>query len=378
MRAPVAATAWVVASVPASAGAAGRIPAGSEVVRIDASGRASLSEGLAAAGAPAVRHDGARVLFVARERADGTESVLECAPDGSGRRVLVAAAEDCTGAAWLPDGRIVWSARVQGSGAASPHALHVGKGDGTPGERITFGNDDTEPTVLSDGRILFASARAAETGARSVLCTVHPDGSGLAPFHAAALPLARPRQLPSLDVECVETAPDGTRRRVVLDWDAPSRRLADPPAADPPALRPAGGERWGDVVPLAARTRPQGHLSSVKPALRFGTLVAVDARSGGRGAAVRFRTGNAVLGPVPLERDGSFSVRLPADRPFRTEILDATGAVVAGETGAVWVRPGETRLCVGCHDDVETGPPNVRPVALTKDPADLANAEDRR
>lgn len=369
--AAVAPTSWIVAS-------SGMSGTGPVLVRIDSAGRTPLSDGLVTAQAPSVRHDAQRVAFSGRARDGEPLAIFDCAPDGSDRRVAVRAAGDCTGAAWLPDGRIVYAARVDGGAGESRQALFVAKGDGTPGDRITWGNDDSQPTVLSDGRILFVSARATGAAPRSLLCTVHPDGTGLAPFHAGPLPVARPRQLPSLDVECVETAADGTSRRVVLSWDAPMTRLADAPVAPGPAAGPHPGETWTDVVPVAPRPRPQGHLSSVKPALKFGTLVAVDARHGGRGTAVRFRWGDAVLGSAPLERDGSFSVRLPADRPFRTEVIDAAGAVVAGETGAMWVRPGETRICVGCHDDVETGPPNVRPVALTKEPVDLASRESDR
>lgn len=346
-------TAWIAAETS---------PGASRIVVVSASGVRSISDGVLDAAYPSLRHDAARVMFVGRESAGAPRVVFDAAADGSDRRVAVRTDGDISGADWLPDGRIVVSCAVVGG-----RSLFVAKGDGSAPERISWGLDDADPSVISDGRIVFSAARPQDGDVRRVICTIHPDGTGLAPFHTAASRAARPRQLASLDVEVL----DGDAR-VVVSWDVPSQRVADAPAAPTlPASAPAGA-MWHDITPIVARTRPQGHLSSVKPALKSGTLVSVDARSGGRGAAVRFVGAGAPLGPVPLEADGSFSVRLPANAPWRTEILDAAGAVVAAESGPMWVRPGETRLCVGCHDDVETGPPNRRPLALRKDPVDLA------
>jgi hypothetical protein len=86
---------------------------------------------------------------------------------------------------------------------------------------------------------------------------------------------------------------------------------------------------------------------------------------------VRVRAGERVLGGAPLAEDGSFHLRLPPDTPLRVELLDAAGAVVAAERDPIWMRPNEVRGCVGCHDDPQTGPPNVRPAAVARDPVDL-------
>lgn len=79
------------------------------------------------------------------------------------------------------------------------------------------------------------------------------------------------------------------------------------------------------------------------------------------------------LGVVPVEADGSFYANLAGDVPFYIETLDAAGAVVGTMRAWTWVRAGDQRGCVGCHEDRELAPQNrttdalrrARPVSLT-------------
>lgn len=350
-----------------------RYPDGAQLVRIGPDGaRSVLSEGLAAAGAPCVHHEGGKLLFVGREAAGGPFRVYECAADGTGRRVAVDHGADCVRAAYLPDGRIVYAAARSGiaplDGNVRPTALFVANGDGSPGAPITFGTDlDTDPTVLTDGRVLFASWRPSrEGGGRLGLFTVHPDGTGYAPFHLAEVHTVYPVQQRDGDVRFLCGGDDGgagAGRERVVAWDAPLTVSGD---AD------AGGE----AVSLAPRPRPQGHLSALKPDVAHGTIVCVDARATGAAAATQFQvtTGGGervVLGRAPLADDGSFIARVPSDVPLLLQLLDASGTPVRAEQGPFWVRSNEVRVCVSCHDDVETSPPNHRPAAVLGEAVDM-------
>jgi hypothetical protein len=348
---PAAPRLAVVTQVPGDPDASGadprvRWPDGSRVVRVDlarpdAAPRV-LSDGLAAAGGASVRADGARIAFVAKETADGRFAVWTCDPDGSGRVKSVEDAADCGSAAFLPDGRLVWSA---GSGAS--WALFVpGAKDAAP-RRITFsGGADTDPSLLPDGRIVFKSRAAGAT--EFALFAVHVDGTGVGPFDPGCAP--------------------------------PALTAADLAAAGAPGLRAVAGAL------LAPRANPQGHLSVVDPSKESGDVFCVDARTPGAAAARRARfTSTAglgrVLGDVPLESDGSLFVRVPADVPIVLDLLDTDGRIVGGQRTPFWVRPGETRGCVGCHEDPDTTPPNVRPLAVLAAPAPLGSfrpAEDSR
>jgi len=75
-----------------------------------------------------------------------------------------------------------------------------------------------------------------------------------------------------------------------------------------------------------------------------------------------------VLGTLPLQRDGSFNVEVPADRPVRFQLLDADGNVVLHETAFNYVRGGETLSCLGCHEAKGTTPGRSQPLAASLPP----------
>ena len=70
------------------------------------------------------------------------------------------------------------------------------------------------------------------------------------------------------------------------------------------------------------------------------------------------------LGTVPLAPDGSFHVRVPADRLLHFQVLDADRQVVGNQLTWIYVRPGETRGCVGCHERPDSAAPHRRGLPL--------------
>jgi hypothetical protein len=80
-----------------------------------------------------------------------------------------------------------------------------------------------------------------------------------------------------------------------------------------------------------------------------------------------------VIGTAPVESDGSFFVKTPADKPIRFALMDAKGAVIRQEHGWFWIRRGEQRICVGCHTGPERASENRVPAVLlrTTTPVDL-------
>jgi hypothetical protein len=63
------------------------------------------------------------------------------------------------------------------------------------------------------------------------------------------------------------------------------------------------------------------------------------------------------LGTVPLAPDGSFAVEVPADTAIAFQAVDAEGRSELNEMSWIYVRPGETRGCVGCHQSRQATPP---------------------
>jgi HEAT repeat protein len=62
------------------------------------------------------------------------------------------------------------------------------------------------------------------------------------------------------------------------------------------------------------------------------------------------------LGAVPLAPDGSFFVEVPADLPIALQAVDAEGRSELNEMSWIYVRPGERRSCLGCHQPRAAAP----------------------
>lgn len=86
--------------------------------------------------------------------------------------------------------------------------------------------------------------------------------------------------------------------------------------------------------------------------------------------------GDQLLGSAAVERDGSFFIQVPTERPLQIELLDASGRTLKRQKGWFWMRRGEQRVCVGCHAGPETAPENGVPMVLLKSttPTDMTGA----
>jgi hypothetical protein len=72
-----------------------------------------------------------------------------------------------------------------------------------------------------------------------------------------------------------------------------------------------------------------------------------------------------ILGYAPVEPDGSFKLRVPADTPLALSIVDAEGRSFQTHTNWIQVRPGERRTCDGCHSPRRGGALNAGAVVNT-------------
>lgn len=64
--------------------------------------------------------------------------------------------------------------------------------------------------------------------------------------------------------------------------------------------------------------------------------------------------GQSRYGEVAINSDHSFAARVPANVPLHMQVVDKYGLSIANES--VWIsgRPGEQRVCGGCHEDRST------------------------
>lgn len=429
---------FVVTQVPAGSGGLrkasrldldGRYPLGSRVALVFAGARPGdvrvLSAGLASAGAPAVSPDGRRVLFAGRESAESRWAIFEVNLRAVWGRPRKAAdlGMDCADPAYLAGEGIVFSCGHK----RGPWSLYSASLKTGGVERITFGPGDAfDPAPLRDGRLLFSWADLASGRPAAALFVVNQDGTWVEAF-AAAHPrdsfARRGRRTRDSGVVFVsgDAGSHGRIERVEMRRPMVRRRalatgLSDARSAEPlpdGALLLAGRStqdgvfRWreggrleplfadprftaAEAVPVAASGPLKGRPSTVDMARGSGTLLCYDSnqsdgvvgphRGSPKAARVEFLAWKdgveAPLGWSAVESDGSFLVEAPADLPIRVRTRDFRSRAVS-TCGWFWVRSGEVRSCIGCHEGHERMATNRLIKALRHDARRLSPMERR-
>jgi hypothetical protein len=400
---PIAAGSLVVSQVPATSSVAGgaaerlldgRFPPGSRIILaappLDPKKVQVLSEGLQAAGEPFVTPDSRRVLFSGRTGAGGAWQVYEATAGGGAPRPLTTMEGGASSPTLLADGSVVFVspvplASVGGSKPAPAPALWaLSPADKAP-RRLTFGPDPaTDPTVLSDGRILFVSNQPGSSPRRTSLFTIYNDGTGVSPYacqHDGTGDVARPRELSGGRVAFLawhEGSPEGEGTVEAVSSARPWRSRAPLHPAEDEASAGASlhDPAWKEVeaIRVEPRKRPMGRISTINPAKKTGVVFSIDVNHttyvpAVPAARIRITTSGEggvakPLGEVPVHEDGSFLAEVPADVPLGFEALDREGKVVRSLPPSVWVRPGENRGCIGCHEPHGLAPRNRRPLAV--------------
>lgn len=274
---------------------------------------------------PEVSFDGKRILFAGKRGAGDTWQVWESDRGGGGLRQLTRAAGDASQPHYLPDGKILYRVAM-----GATNALYSAESDGAKPTRLTYNVDPLQETsILPDGRIL------ASLSGR--WCTLNQDGTGISP---------------------------------VTGDLAPAHHAEAPTAATPLATAP--------------RPVPTGHASVIDPTKKSGKLFCLNSYLSDKatvaglpdGAMRRVRVWTRspqekILGEAPIEPDGSFALELPPNVPLRVDALDAGGKVLASDPVWLWLRPNETRGCIGCHEDRDLTPENRVPDAIRRLPNKL-------
>jgi len=335
-----------------------------------------LTEDVWSASSASPSFDGRRFVFKGRRASSEAPRIWEMRIGGSRPRAITEGRGDPDDPAYLPDGRIVFSdgAGESGGAEAGARALYSCALDGSDLRRLTFGvHRDVSPVVLEDGRVRFdRGLRGPDPAAQSVPMTIRPDGTGVARLHGPSY------SEPSWRSEAARTPSTETRG-----------------AAAPPAV---ADYAVVSAVSVSAREVPPVLTSVVNPEKTTGTLLCLDAHASRlpeiaglpRGAIDRVRVARMVaprgdgspaegefLGEGPLQPDGSFFIEVPADTPLSLTLVSKEGRALARMASGIWVRPGENRGCIGCHEEGDRVPENSRPLAVAQPPASLAGAVAR-
>jgi Hydrazine synthase alpha subunit middle domain len=377
----------------------------------DNTGQRRLVPGFAASADPSVSFDGQRILFAGKAHPQDAWQIWEVDKEGGDPRRVTDFPEDCIRPLYLPEDRIVYTRKIAGRFVIETKEL--GSGKTFP---LTYIPSSALPTdILRDGRILFESAYPLGSDGTPEIYTVYSDGSGVEAYRcdhgsarhsghqnssgdivfASAHGIARFTSARAQQVSIA--APGGQYAGDVIetasgDWlvswrpdkKAPFGLMRWTPGTN--HLRPEPLDQNANIVQptlLAGRPVPNRHpsglhdwpnanllcLNAYTSKYRFppGSIHSVRLYTRDEAGAVK------VLGTAPVERDGSFFVQVPADRPVQIEVLDSAGKTLKRESGFFWMRSGEQRACVGCHAGPEASPENAVPMILLKSttPADM-------
>jgi hypothetical protein len=312
-------------------------------------------------------------------------------PDQAPSR-LTFGGDSAVGATVLRDGRVLFVTAGARDDSQAPRHLCL----------FTINNDGTEvtayacqeggadvirrPRELGGGRIAFLAARSGEPGTMDWAECVRSAApfatrGDLFAFRCAGCRSVEP--LAENDVlACVET--DGRLGRPMTGNAAVYRIAAGAAEIGAPLF---DDPQWNSIeaTPVAARAEPAGHTSIVMAGATHGTLLCLSVNDGSEPAAGRNPAPAAELrvfasagpgrqrtvGKVPVDSDGSVMVQLPVDVPLGLDTLDAQGRVLRHQPAFLWLRPGENRACVGCHEPRNHAPRNIRPMATMHRPAHL-------
>ncbi len=400
-----------------------RFPKGAQLLLVHAGKTELLVQGFAASADANLSFDAKRVLFAGKQAAGDPWQIWELTLADRSVRKLIATAADAVRPLYLPAGRLVYAQRMpygfqlEAAGGDSQTALApIDSSAGTALLQLSYLPSSAIPAdVLADGRILFEAGFPLGSESTPELFLVYSDGSGVESYrcdhgkarwggkqlasgdvvftHGASLarftsPLAHEASISAPHAEYAgEIAETESGAWLVSVHDAVNSHYAiklwKPGTTVLTTLLAQSGEDIVQPVLVAPRTRPRRHPSGLH-SWSYANMLALDARQSREGdlkiapVSVRLEKLDAegrivVMGSAPVESDGSFYVKTPADTPIRFALLDKKGAILRQEHGWFWIRSGEQRICMGCHTGPERASENRVPAVLlrTTTPVDL-------
>lgn len=384
-----------------------------------------LTDGFYAARAPELSCDAHYIIFSGKKTQGEPWQIWKMNIGNKKAEKIFDCKVDCTDPAFLPDGHIVYSKMIDIGKELKGFALFTCATDGTGHRQITFHpHDDLMSSIMQDGRILFLSQERFPSKNLPQMIAMRPNGTKARLFYINpenTQPISRGKETQDGKMIFAETSnPDqmgGDLVSISLNRPLHSRELLSNDAAYLAAYPLKSGKLivscktsdsktfnlyefdplskkrgkmiysnpayWSiEPVSVYERLRPKKLPDDLVCSDMTGRILCLDANASdmpplngsentSKGTIIQVMGIEGQWGEVPLEDDGSFFLRLTADKPLRFRTVNETGNVVRGPSAWVWVRPHERRGCVGCHEDRELAPKNKRPTAIANLPVEV-------
>ncbi len=386
-----------------------------------------LTEGFYSARSPEISYDGKYLLFAAQQKQNDPWQICEMNLSDMKIRKITSFSENCTDPAYLPGGRLVFSKVNPGDTLKAGHSLYTCNLDGSNIKRITF-NPHTYFTtsVLKDGRVLATSRQLYPDRGDPELMVLRPDGTKAEIFYKSTEGNAiYSREWENANGKIVFIESDkgsaGGGKVISINYNRPLYTRVNLTAGIKGEFqtvfplhsgkllvtyRPTEADRYAlyefdpenrvlgkaiynnsefnalEAVVIEKYDRPKKLPSEVDMGVKTGLLLCQDisvlntlysdiSPSGMKATQIELVGIDSSLGVVQVEKDGSFYLKVMADKPFQIRTLDENGRVLNKPCGWIWLRPNERRGCVGCHEDHEQVPENRVPLAVKNLPVNI-------
>lgn len=374
---------------------------------------------------PDIAPDGKTMLFAGRKAELDPWQIWEMDLKNCKYRQVTNSMENCTDPVYLPGDRLAFTRQIVNDTVKSSNSLYTCKLDGSGLKQITFSPQSFFAlTVLKDGRLICIGTQTYPEKGEPAIMVMRPDGTKADMFYrnltGHSRPLGRISETDDGLIIFAEYDEDDKQGGEIIsvNYSRPlftrdnltSGIAGDFIAATPltknellvsyrepgkgrfaiytfkPSEKSVGEIKFSDadhdIIDISiARPfqRPKNLPSEVDLLVKSGLILCQDVnfrenltmpenKIYRRADKIEILGVDSTYGIVPVEEDGSFYLRVLADKPFRITALDENGDIV-GKPGAwLYLRPNERRGCVGCHEDPEFAPENRVSLAIKKNP----------
>jgi hypothetical protein len=378
---------------------------------------AVLTKDFYSACSPHVSYDGNHILFTGQKKKGDPWSIWEMDLRKRFSRQITKCKESCFTPYYLPGGRIVFTREMPDTGNGSFLTLFTMMLDGTMLRQIAYHpNNDLITTILNDGRILMLSRQVFPSAGEEKYLAFRPNGTKLELFYKGNNGTLSGRRVHETKAERLwftERSPEGKWNILRIRYNRPLHSAVNCTKNIPgdfysvlpcdsgtlvvshkktgsdqydlitfstktkqpgETLLSEKGFHFIDPVLAAPYTRPRNLPDELMCSYPTGLLMSQNINftneegrkmlNGRKAKYIEILGMDKSLGWIPVEKDGSFFLKIPANMPFRLQTLDEHKKVLLGPSDWMWMRPFERRGCIGCHENPELAPENVVPMAV--------------
>jgi hypothetical protein len=382
-----------------------------------------LSKEFYSAKSPAISYDGNFMLFSGKLQQNDTWQIWEMNLGNNKSRLITNTPDNCAFPAYLPGGRMVFSKFAAKDSLKAGYSIFTANLDGSSLQRITFNPEDyLGINVLNDGRVLTMESQVYPEKGKRMIMVLRPDGTKLELFYKPTEDFnlnSTARETINGRIVFIENQKDGEKGNLVsINYNRPLHSrinlttglegdfLSVCPQSSGKMLvsyRKSASERYSlcefdpegrnigkviysdkgfdvlEAVVAAKHERPKKLPSEVDMGVKTGLILCQNVNVlGGKpltdamaSSGIQIMGIDSVLGKVDAAADGSFFLKVIADKPFRIQTIDKSGHVQQNICGWISLRPNERRGCVGCHEDPEIVPGNSVPLSVKLAPVNI-------